>query len=308
MYIRDVSAYAHSMQMDNYHSVKKHDRIQMEIVSACHSLGIEAIQECRGDGWRADIYVPNNGNPIAFEIQLSAQSLRRTLERQSKYIRDGIIGCWLFENPVAKLSDERPDLPLFYVEDRPDSNLQVNLGDRRKVDLHTFLKNFVSSNIQFKSVAVTKTKQLVNLVFYGMECWKCHEMNHLFYVDTPFYSACNAKIQPSEALWESNSMQYRPEIIELAQKFVVSRKDLDLKLGQIKKRFSKTIEDSYMSFGCYKCDSIFGDWFIMEAKIELMYEPKDLTYQGEIELNESVRLPIQHWCFPDNKQFCDAHK
>jgi hypothetical protein len=277
----------------------------MEIVSACRNMGIEVKQEYKGQDWRADVFLPNNGKPIAFEIQLSAQSLQRTIERQAKYIRDEIIGCWLFENPIAKLNGERPDLPAFYVEDKKDSNLVVNLGDRRKVDLNTFLENFISDNIQFKSVAKTKTTQLVNLVFYDMPCWKCGELNHLFYVDTPFYSACNAKIQPEEALWESNSTEYRPEIIELAEKFIGSRKDLNIKLAQIKNRYSKTVDKSYMSFGCFKCDSIFGDFFVMEAKLELMYGPKELTCQREIELKENVVLPIPHWCFPDNKQFCD---
>lgn len=290
--------------MDNPRNITKHDRIQLAIVAACHDLGIEAIQEYGGHGWRADVFIPNNHNRIAFEIQLSPQSLKKTLERQSKYIRDGIIGCWLFEKPVKKLTEERQDLPVFYVEEKEDSTLHVNLGERRKVDLHTFLENFISNNIQFKETAITKTKQLVNLVFCEMECWKCHEMNHIFFVDTPFYSACNAVIQPEEALWESNSMEYRPEITELAQQFVKNRKDLDLKLGKIKKRYSKTIEDSYTSFGCYNCDSIFGDWFVMEAKIDIMYGPKELTFQGEIELNGKVELPIPHWCFPDNKEFC----
>ena len=291
-------------QMEDFRNISKHDRIQKEIVSTCQDLGIKATQEYRGNGWRADVYIPNNNKPIAFEIQLSPQTLKRTLDRQSKYIKDGIIGCWFFENPVSKLNEERPDLPLFYVEDQINSRLQVNLSDRRKVDLHTFLQNFISSNIQFKSIAISKAKQLVSLVFYEMECWKCHAMNHLFYVETPFYSACNAKIKPAEALWGSNSIEYRPEIIELAQRFVESRKDLDLKLAQIKERYSKTVGDAYTSFGCYKCDSIFGDWFVMEAKLDLMYGPNELTHQGEIELSENFELSIPHWCFPDNKQFC----
>jgi hypothetical protein len=286
---------------------RKHDKIQKQIVSVCHDLGIAAIQEYRGIGWRADVFVPNSERPIAFEIQLSPQSLTRTLERQLKYIRDGIIGCWLFENPIPKLNEERPDLPVFYVEDSEDSNLLVNLGDRRKIDLRTFLKNFISNNIQFKPIAKTKSIQTVKLLFYEMECWKCGGLNHLFYVDTPFYSACNAKIKPAEALWESNSIEYRPEIIELAEKFIESRKDLGLNLGQIKKRFSNTVNKSYISFGCYKCDSIFGDFYVMEAKLEVMYDPKVLTHQGEIELRETIKLDIPHWCFPDNKQFCGEH-
>ncbi|MFC2080856.1 hypothetical protein ACFLR8_01435 [Bacteroidota bacterium] len=292
--------------MNRSRELSKHDQIQLQIVSACQELGIEAIQEYRGNGWRADVYVPNYGKPIAFEIQISPQSLNKTIERQSKYLRDGIMGCWLFEKPVSKLNEEMPHLPLFYVEGNA-SNLQVNLGDRRKVDLPMFLENFISNNIQFKQIAKTDLEQFVNLVFYKMKCWKCDEMNHLFYVDTPFYSACHAKIKPDEALWESNSMEYRPEIIKLANKFVEKRKDLDLKLGQIKKRYSKTVGESYTSFGCYNCDSIFGDWFIMEAKLDIMYAAKELSFNGEIRLDERIELPVPHWCFPDDRQFCKSN-
>src|SRR5262245_10032565 len=189
--------------MDESIKIRKHDRIQKQIISACERLGIKAIYEHRGQDWRADVFIPNNEKPIAFEIQLSPQSLKRTLERQSKYSRDGITGCWLFENPISKLNEERPDLPLFYVEDRLDSSLLVNLGDRRQIDLQLFLDNFISNNIQFKPRTKTKIKQIVSLVFYDMECWKCGELNHLYFVDTPFYSACNAKIKPDEALWSS---------------------------------------------------------------------------------------------------------
>jgi len=49
----------------------------------------------------------------------------------------------LFENPIAKLNEERTDLP-FYVEAKKDSNLVVNHGDRRKVNLNIFLENFIS--------------------------------------------------------------------------------------------------------------------------------------------------------------------
>jgi hypothetical protein len=184
--------------------------------------------------------------------------------------------------------------------------LIVNLGNRRKIDLQTFLKNFISNNIQFKSVAKTKNKQLVDLVFYEMDCWKCGALNHLFYVDTPFYSSCNAKIYVGEALWESSNIEYRPEIVELAKKFIESRPDLGLSLGQIKERYSKTVDHSYVSFGCHKCDSIFGDWYVMDAKMDIMYEEKKLMYRGEIELGERIELAnIPHWCFPDNGQFCD---
>lgn len=129
--------------MDKPLYITKHNRIHMEIVNTWLNIGIEVKQEYKGQDWRADVFLHNNGKPITFQIQLSTQSLQRTIERQAKYIPDGIIGCWLFENPIAKLNEERTDLP-FYVEAKKDSNLVVNHGDRRKVNLNIFLENFIS--------------------------------------------------------------------------------------------------------------------------------------------------------------------
>ncbi|MDG2433957.1 hypothetical protein [Flavobacterium sp.] len=79
--------------MDKPLYITKHNRTHMEIVNTCLNIGIEVKQEYKGQDWRADIFLPNNGKPITFQIQLSTQSLHRTIERQAKYIPDGIIGC-----------------------------------------------------------------------------------------------------------------------------------------------------------------------------------------------------------------------
>lgn len=290
--------------MKDSKQMSKHDRIQMQIVSACNTFGIHALQEYKGSDWRADVFVRDLQTPIAFEIQLSPQSLAKTLQRQSKYIRDGVTACWLFENPIPKLINERPDLPVFYVEEAADSSLYVNLGTRRKLPIGSFLENFISGRIQFKEEIKTSVKQSVNLVFYEMQCWKCKHTNHLYFIDNAFHSSCGAEITPDEALWESSSAEYYPEIIELSKKIAEDRKDLNLRLATVKERHSYTVDKSYTSFGCLKCDSIFGDFYVMQAKIDEMYGPKDLMSGGTIELNKIISLPIPHWCFPDDENYC----
>jgi len=286
-------------------NIRKHDRIQMQIVATCRELGFDVKQEHRGKGWRADVFVPNNKRPIAFEIQLSPQTLKRTLERQAKYNNDGVLGCWFFETPASKLNEERPDLPLFYVEENDGSPLMVNLGERNKIELSKFLTNFISNNIQFRTTAKTKNAQRVKIAFYEMDCWKCGELNHLFYVATPFYSSCNAKIKPDEGLWESNSLEYRPEIVAAVQSFVKANSNLNLNLATIKDRYSNMVETSYTSFGCYKCDKIFGDFYVMEAKMDVMYESDLITCEEEIVLQDTFTLEVPHWCFPNNgESFC----
>jgi hypothetical protein len=284
----------------------KHDSIKAEIFLACNDLGFLATQEYKGKGWRADVYATEGSKKVAFEIQISPQSLKKTLERQEKYIRDGIIGCWLFEKPISKLSNERPDLPLFYVAEQTDKSFFVSLSGRKELPLHNFLEQFLSGNIKFCKTARTSPTQHVKLVFYEMVCWKCKVMNHIYYVDTAFHSACNAAIRPSETLWGSDKIEYRPEIIELANEFIQTEQGNHLKLGDIKKRFSKTVQNSYVSFGCYSCDSIFGDWYVMEAKMEAVYGYGQVaTVEKEIKIGENVELPIPHWCYPGKLPFCD---
>ena len=286
-----------------------HNEIQSQIINICKDLGFDAIPEYRGKDWRADVLVLKDGRKFAFEIQISPQSLKKTLERQSKYIRDGIIGCWFFEKIPSKLTDERPDLPLFLINKQAGDNaFFVSLGERRQLSLSEFLRQFLSNGVKFCEVARAKREQRVKLVFYEMKCWKCGAMNHIYYVDTSFVSACEAKIRPDESMWASNKMEYRPEIVKLAREFVNSEKGSFLNLGNIKQRYSKTVQESYMSFGCYKCDSIFGDWYVMEAQVEAMYGYRQVAIvERVISLHDHIEIPAPHWCAPgDNLPFCDG--
>lgn len=289
--------------MEDSKNYSEHDQIQNEILDACRILKVDARKEYRGQGWRADVYVFNGEKPIAFEIQLSAQTLRRTLERQAKYIQEGIVGCWFFQKPLSKLNEERPDLPVFYVERDENQDLIVNLGNRRKIKLIEFLLNFISNKIQFRSSARTDRKQKVDLVFYEMDCWKCKCTNHLYYVDTPFLSACKVKIKPDEALWKSCNMEYLPEIISIAKSVVEKN---SFKLGEIKHRHSYTVGKEYVSFGCYSCDSIFGDFYVFEAKIDVVYDPDKIVHSVEVDLDREFMIShLPHWCLPDNGEFCN---
>jgi len=287
--------------------LSKHEEIQAEIFAVCKDLGFWATEEYRGKDWRADVFAVKSDDKFAFEIQISAQSLKRTLERQAKYTRDGIRCCWLFETPQSKLSSERPDLPLFYVTKLPDSSFIVSLSGRRELPLREFVGAFLQGSIRFSNIARTQPKQLVRLVFFEMKCWKCGAINHVYYVDAAFRSACNVVIEPTTTLWGSDRIEYRPEIIRLAQEFMSTEQGKHLRLGEIKRRYSQTVRDSYMSFGCYKCDSIFGDWFVMEAQMEAVYGYGQVaSVERDIELDESIVLPIPHWCYPGELPFCDS--
>ena len=125
-----------------------HFRTQQEIREILDSLGFDSKCEYRGNDWRADVYAERGHSKVAFEVQLSPQSYKKTMERQALYLRDGITACWLFENDPAKKKVEEEDLPIFriFVE---NGALYVSLKGRKELPLSVFIRDFVEGKIKF---------------------------------------------------------------------------------------------------------------------------------------------------------------
>ena len=69
--------------------------------------------------------------------------------------------------------------------------------------------------------------------------------------------------------------EFSPEVLKSVQQFLSNHKEMELPMGEIKERFSRTMNDSYMSFGCPRCDAIVGDHYFSDMKMEYMYESDD---------------------------------
>lgn len=280
-----------------------HQYVQQQIVEICNEFGLEAKSEYRGKGWIADIMVQCNDVKYVFEIQTSPQTLKRTIERQAKYKRDGIIGCWLFEKEPAKMRLEMEDLPVFQIEDK-DGNVYVSLKGRKTLPLKTFIHDFVNGRIRF--CRTLNPLPYLEVKFMEMDCWKCGAVNHIHYVQT--MSACNTRIYPYEEMWSStNRYSLKPEILKKIRDFANSEEGSHLNPATVKRRYSGTVGDSYVSFGCSVCDSIFGDWFVEQMVIERYNEnaPVVDTLKIKVDFPLHLRQSLPHWCHPGNHPFCD---
>lgn len=277
-----------------------HEKVQNQILKICNSLGLTAQTEYRGKGWRADVFVPIEDRKYAFEVQLSPQSLKKTQERQDKYIRDGVIGCWLFEKEPARQKSEMEDLPIFKLE-CAENRILVSLKKRKIISLEDFVHDFLYGKIKF--CHTLNPLPYVEIYFLEMKCWKCGAINHIYYI-APFQSPCNTMINYDEAMWASNKLVSNPSILSKIQEYADSNKFL--RLATMKQRFSYTVGGSYMSFGCHKCDSIFGDWHVQDAITESWDGDgiiDKFKFQVDFELN--LRQDIPHWCHPGEHDFCE---
>lgn len=278
-----------------------HEQVQHQILEICTSLGLPAQTEYRGNGWRADVFVPIEERKYAFEVQLSPQSLRKTQERQAKYIRDGVIGCWLFEKEPARQKVEMENLPIFKLENF-ENRIFVSLKKRKTILLEDFVHDFLYDKIKF--CHTLNTLPYVEIYFLEMKCWKCGAINHIYYI-APFQSSCNTIIHYNEAMWVSNKLVFHPLIISKIQNYAASNNLLSL--ATVKPRYSHTLGDSYVSFGCNKCDSIFGDWYVQEAVMDSLYEDGVIIdkFKFKVDFDLNLRQDIPHWCHPGEHDFCE---
>ena len=279
-----------------------HTLAQKAILDACTSLNISAQLEYRCEGYIPDVFITHGDKNYAFEIQITPQSLKKTRERQANYRRDGIVCCWLFEKEPSKIQLEMEELPIFKL-DLLDGLLFVSLKGRKSLPIDTFVKDFISGKIKF--CQHIKPLPVINVNFIEYPCWKCGALNHIYYLDN-FHTPCNIMIyNDKDCLWGDKEALFNPKVTAAIQEYSKTDEGKHLVLPSIKKRFSNTVGKSYMSFGCSKCDTIFGDFYIHEAIIENIYEESKETVTIEAQINKDVSLYLPHWCHPGLNDFCE---
>ena len=66
-----------------------------------------------------------------------------------------------------------------------------------------------------------------------------------------------------------------PNIVNSVQQYLSDHKELNIPMGEIKERYSRTMGESYMSFGCPYCGALVGNHYLEDIRSELMYEEND---------------------------------
>lgn len=301
----------------------EHLRAEAEILNACRDAGYSAISEKTGLDWRADVYAEKGKSKIAFEVQWSRQTLEETQERQARYKRDGITGCWFFRKPPFDSDNwqANKELPLFQIlsdqaSDQPFSVYAPSFHcyEEKPLHIYNFVLSLLERKIRYRSLMTPNHIQTVKVIFISEKCWKCKRTSHVFFVEKPYCSRCRHRMQERENSLpgggaEEMHYEFRPEIISAVQKFVMSNPNKQLKIGKIKIRSSKTDERSYMSFGCFYCDALFGNVFLYEIKFReaRIYNISYTAFETEVLADISFDEPHNHWCYPDSEDgFCNA--
>jgi len=286
----------------------QHLLVKNEILLGCKDAGWEGKPEFKENEWEADVLATNGKHRIVFEVQWSPQSYDKTIERQNKYVKDNIRCCWFFKKPLKEFTkwnnnlEANNDIPLFKIFETEDNEIKVQFYGEIMTVRH-FVKILLEGKIKFSQQK--KAIRIQNLAIYFLEttCWKCGTLQHIYFLQDTVKSKCGLEMDFLGSMWDDEDFKYNSQILNAVNNFTKTEEGQQIRMGQIKKRFSKTVGHSYMSFGCFKCDAIFGDWFLNEDIIEAK------MYGTSFELNVEIKLPdivVQqnHWCYCENNDHC----
>lgn len=184
--IRGLQFFAHSPGFPGAKSQPEsedHRAAKLAVVKALRSAGYSAKveqsgQSSDGEEWQADVLCTTVGKTIAFEVQLSQQTLQEYRRRTQRYAAAGIVAIWMVRAPghFAALSKalfyeahqsnralgDRPvfanrDLPLFPLEIGQEGSLCAgsmriavpSIDGVRRIPIEEFAIGSVAGNLSF---------------------------------------------------------------------------------------------------------------------------------------------------------------
>ncbi len=262
--------------------MNKEDVIK-RILSVCNSLDLSVKTKVKTLNWKADVVVDYEKYKVAFNIGKCPVKVSETYQAMRK---ERVCGCWLILDS-KRVSYTYEKLPCFPMYDDVDDKIKVVLATIYEEENSLLLSDFVSSIIQGKIRYVDSTTiKYVDVRFYKKTCWKCKRENDTYFVYKTF-SEDGMDI-------EGGIDSLNPILVKGIQEYIRNHPERNLVLGQIKPRYSRTVNGTYMSFGCAYCDSIFGAYYQSDDFMEMIYSAKSLP-SAIIELDEPILVPTNSW-------------
>ena len=281
-----------------------HLKAKEDILRGCLESGYQTTTEAQGEGWRADVLATKGRVKIALEVQLSAQTLEATRERQERYERSGVRGCWFFARMPTGYGRPTRDLPLFNLLMSRRDGFKVALPPGGPYDsagstpLRDFVRDLLCGRVRFCESLRAASKQSLRIVFVREDCWRCRKEFHIYHVTAPLRSRCGAEMDCQWDPWGDDWLAFRPEIVTVVRAFLTTPEVRRLKLGEIKPRRSETMGTEYTSFGCPWCDAIAGGWFVQESALDAEDEENAVyVLEREVELGAPPSIARAHWCY-----------
>lgn len=289
------------------------------IARAAESAGWNAQTEVSGassagEAWTADVMCSKDGvrGRVAFEVQLSPQTIEETEFRQARYRRSEIRALWLMRSPVLPVSRETPAFLLGEgtagegpVVSLPSLSYNPMFASRKiasephywsqTVLLGEFVVGALSGRLKFAPSIGAMAP--LHLRAASTQCWSCKKETSVLIdlvvaLDSVFLGHGNFAFQLGTV--EEAGEQGRLWLEQFVSKEAIA----GVGIGALKRRWSHTQQRRYLSNGCRHCDALQGQFFEHEIACEAQ-TVLTLTARVEDWMEEAANSPlaIRRWWF-----------
>lgn len=250
----------------------------------------------KGDLWKADFLITKDEQKIAISAYSSESAASKSVPQVDK---GGVKECCLILAPKKRgYAKESTYLNL----QRYGDEFKVSVADRQ-LSLVDFVKMFMDGKIQH----LTRAKiTAVDVLFEQTNCYFCHAPHHVFFVR---YLVDENGVKHDLAYIENEyddenmnlpNLRFGDEILNLVKNFIAEHPEKGFVMGEVKERYSKTMDESYMSFGCPKCDGIVGSWYLNDMEMDVIYET-DEKRMNRMMLKTPFEIPVDVWVVEEYK-------
>lgn len=271
---------------------KEHLLAKSVIAQAAVAAGWDACTESRGstpsgEEWIADVLATKGNAKVAFEVQWSQQTPAETRRRQGQYQSSGVRALWLFRQSTFPSSEAVPGFHLSLNDgvlsvDVPEHEQAGDEGRWRgqtwaqSVGLPSFIDGALRRRLHW---APALGKVVPASVFCDVtSCWKCRRSTTAV---VSIVLDIGAKIRGHKAVPLTIYAFEGSE--EALSALIPSDQRKKAGIGVIKRRYSKTVGQPYLSNGCCHCDALLGRFFDYE------YQPEESPrIRTELHLTSSL--------------------
>lgn len=258
------------------------------IIEICEQEGLKYEKHYKTDKWTADILIRTENKPVAFSVYKSPIEASEILPLMEK---DDVKGYGLLLSSKWVSTKETA----CFNAHQSGNTIDVTIGTQ-SLSLDSFLKSALENRIEHK----TKAKiTAIDVIFQEIDCWSCHETHHIPYVrylvDEDGKRVSDDEDYVSEEDYSGiPDLRFGADFLEVVRNYIAEHPEKGILMGEVKERYSKTRNESYMSYGCPKCDVLVGDWFLNDTECVLMYET-DESLMNRIQLKEPFETSVNEW-------------
>lgn len=271
--------------------VKERPISKTEFMSAalqiCEREGWRYKKYYKADGWKADVFISKENQSVAISAFNSVSAFIKSMPKI------GLGGVKWYGLILSPKKDDVSKCPCFSLL-RNENIMDVAIADN-KVSLDSFIKKALDGKIEH----ITRANiTAVDVLFEQIECYFCHEPHYIHYVrylidekgkkwDLAYIDDCDLP-----------DLRFGKEILEVVKSYIENHPEKGVVMGEVKKRYSRTMEQSYMSFGCPKCDGILGDFYLRDLEMCLINET-DEQKMDRIQLKRPFEVTVSEWVVKD---------